>query len=386
MTQIRGDWLSNPPTQAVCAMLTKAGYRALLVGGCVRNALLGVAVNDLDIATDAPPKTVMQLATKAGFAAIPTGIDHGTVTVVAQHVAHEITTFRKDVQTDGRRAVVAFSQNVEDDARRRDFTMNALYATPEGNVVDPLGGLADLRLRRVRFIDDADARIREDRLRILRFFRFHAWYGDPEAGMDAEALAAIAQNAPGIAALSRERLGAEMLKLLAAPDPAIAVAAMRASGALMQVLAGADDRALALLVHLETQAGAVIDPVRRLAVLGGEAVGERLRLSKKQSRLLLLLGQEIASLRGPAELAYRHGAGTALSVMLLRAALLSQAPDPQMQGEIAKGAAARFPVTAADLMSELSGPALGQELKRLESRWIRSGFAMGRAQLLGKEG
>ena len=252
---VSGDWLTHPATQAVCAMLTQAGHQALFVGGCVRNALLGAPVNDIDISTDAVPTRVMELAQAAGLHAIPTGIDHGTITVVADHIPHEITTFRKDVETDGRRAVVAFSARVEDDAHRRDFTMNALYARPDGTIVDPLGGMADLNARRVRFIDDADLRIREDYLRILRYFRFHAWYGDPVAGMDPDALAAIAADLDGIATLSRERIGAEMLRLLAAPDPAPAMAAMRTTGALGAVIAGADDRALAPLVHLEAEQG-----------------------------------------------------------------------------------------------------------------------------------
>ncbi|WP_372885122.1 CCA tRNA nucleotidyltransferase [Shimia sp.] len=383
--QVCGSWLTAPRTQAVCAMLTGAGYRALFVGGCVRNALLGVAVNDLDIATDARPETVMQLATRAGFAAIPTGIDHGTITVVAEHVPHEITTFRKDVATDGRRAVVAFSDHVEDDAGRRDFTMNALYAEPDGTLVDPLGGLGDLRARRVRFIDDAGARIREDYLRILRFFRFHAWYGDPRAGMDAEALAAIAENLSGLAALSRERVGAETIKLLAAADPAPSVAAMRACGALTALLPGADDRALAPLVHLETAAGIGVDPIRRLAALGGEDAARRLRLSRKQARLLALLHEQIAGLAGPAELGYRLGSETAWSVALLRAALQAVALDPGLAGDIARGAVAAFPVRSTDLSPKLSGAALGRELKRLEKRWIKSGFTLGRAELLTPE-
>ena len=167
--KVSGDWLTRSPTQTVCAMLTDAGFQALLVGGCVRNALLGEPVSDIDISTDAVPEKVIELAGKAGLKAIPTGIDHGTITVVVEGVAHEITTFRKDVETDGRRAVVSFSKHVEDDAHRRDFTMNALYATADGTVVDPLGGLADLKARRFVFIDNAEQRIREDYLRILRW-------------------------------------------------------------------------------------------------------------------------------------------------------------------------------------------------------------------------
>jgi poly(A) polymerase len=383
VTRIADAWVSAPETQAVCAMLSQAGYKALFVGGCVRNALLGVAVNDIDIATDAPPDTVMALAQAAGLHPVPTGVDHGTVTVVSDHVPHEVTTFRRDVETDGRRAVVAYATGPEEDAHRRDFTMNALYATPEGEIVDPLGGLADLRARRVRFIDDADARIREDYLRILRFFRFHAWYGDPGLGLDAEGLAACAANSAGIETLSKERIGAEMKKLLAAPDPAPGVAAMAQAGILARVIPGADARALPVLVHLEGNEGVAPEPVRRLAVLGGADLVDRLRLSRDDARRLDLLRGAIGSAQPPSALGYALGADLARDAVLLRAAVL-ETPLPQAwRVQIADGAGAAFPVRAADLMPALSGPALGARLKELEARWIASGFSLTRDELLG---
>lgn len=234
--------------------------RRSLSVGCVRNALLGAEASDIDIATDAHPERVVELAAGAGLKAIPTGIEHGTVTVVSGGIPHEITTFRRDVETDGRRATVAFSDTVSEDAARRDFTMNALYARPDGTLLDPLGGLPDLNARHVRFIGQAKDRIREDYLRSLRYFRFHAWYGDAAAGFDPDALDAIASNLDGLERLSRERVGAEILKLLAAPDPAPAIAAMRGAGVLGAVLPGADDRSLAVLVSLEQAADAAADP------------------------------------------------------------------------------------------------------------------------------
>ena len=265
--RITGDWLDHPGTQALCAAMETAGHRALLVGGCVRNALLGVEVADVDLATDATPQTVSTIAEAAGFRPVPTGIDHGTVTVIAGGKPHEITTFRRDVETDGRRAVVAYSTDIQEDAQRRDFTMNALYADRHGTLIDPLGGLPDLLARRVRFVGDPETRIREDYLRILRFFRFHAAYGDPDGGIDPEGLAACAALADGLDGISRERIHAELRKLLAARDPAPAVAAMSQAGVLARVLPGADPRALAPLVHLD----AAQPPrwLRRLAVLGG---------------------------------------------------------------------------------------------------------------------
>lgn len=378
--KITGAWLDRTETQAVCAMLTGAGYRALVVGGCVRNALLGLAVHDVDIATDALPQAVTDLAGQAGLRAVPTGFDHGTVTVVAGGIGHEITTFRRDVATDGRRATVAFSTLIGDDAARRDLTMNALYATPAGEVIDPLGALPDVLARRVRFVGDAVARITEDRLRILRFFRFHAIYGDPDGGLDPEGLAACAANADGIEQLSRERVGAEIRKLLAARDPAPAVAAMAGAGILARVLPGADPRALAPLVHFE--AGLAPRWQRRLAVLGGQDVARRLRLARKDAATLALVRAEIGAMRAPAELGYRFGPALAADMVLARAAVLAVPPPLGWSGDITRGAAAEFPLAAADLMPALHGLALGARLKALESLWIESGFSLSRAQLL----
>ncbi|MBN2631246.1 MAG: CCA tRNA nucleotidyltransferase [Rhodobacteraceae bacterium] len=379
--KITGDWISHPGTQALCRVLEAAGHQALFVGGCVRNALLHVPVSDIDIATDAVPQTVSVLAENAGFRAVPTGIDHGTVTVIADGRAHEVTTFRRDVETDGRHAVVAFSANVAEDAARRDFTMNALYADLRGTLIDPLGGLPDLLARRVRFVGDPAARIAEDYLRILRFFRFTAQHGDPEAGIDAEGLAACAANIAGIETLSRERIGAEMRKLLAAADPARAVAAMAAAGVLAMVLPGADHKGLAPLVHLEADAPPRWQ--RRLAVLGGQDVAERLRLSRQESSELGRISDEIGSGHGPAGLGFVLGPVLAQDVVLARAALFGADLPRDWQADIARGAATPFPVTAADLMPALQGAVLGARLKELQARWLASDLRLTRDQLLG---
>ena len=380
--KVSGAWIEVRATQAVCAMLTDAGFQALFVGGCVRNALLGAPVGDIDIATDARPEVVMELATAAGLKPVPTGIEHGTITVVSGHVGHEVTTFREDVQTFGRHAVVAYAKDICTDARRRDFTMNALYARPDGSVVDPLGGLEDLRARRVRFIEDADQRIREDYLRILRFFRFHAWYGDPEGGLDAEGLAACASNIDGLARLSRERVGAEMRKLLGAPDPAPSVAVMQVAGVLHAVLPGSDARTLPLLVHLESETNMAPDAVLRLAALGSEGVAERLRLSRAEARRLALLRAAAAGTAQAGELGYRHGAQEGRAILVLRAALLEAPWHARDAEDLALGAKARCPVTAADLMPDHTGPALGARLQALEQAWIESGFTLTRDDLL----
>lgn len=376
--RIEGDWIRAPATQAVLAMLTAAGHQGWLVGGCVRDGLLGRPVADVDITTDARPARVVELAEAAGLRTVPTGIDHGTVTLIADGSHFEVTTFRRDVETDGRRATVAFADRLEEDAARRDFTMNALYADASGAVTDPVGGLADLAERRIRFVGDPETRIREDYLRILRFFRFHAWYGDPASGMDAEALAAICANAGGLDRLSKERIGHEIRRLLAAPDPTPAVAAMQATGVLAHVLPGADPRFVAPLVHLEANDLAPAW-LRRLAALGGDVEG--LRLSKAEVRALELLRAAIEGGAGAAELAYHHGEGIARDAILIRAASGINLP-PDWQAQIAAGAAARFPLSAADLMPQLEGAALGKRLAELEARWIASGFTLSREQLL----
>ncbi|WP_138422213.1 CCA tRNA nucleotidyltransferase [Maritimibacter alexandrii] len=381
--RITEAWLHDPVAQSVCAMLTSAGYQAHFVGGCVRNALIGAPVTDLDISTNAYPETVSKLARKAGFHAVPTGIEHGTVTVVADSHPFEVTTWRKDVETDGRRAVVAFADRLEDDARRRDFTMNALYAAPDGQIIDPLSGLQDLLARKVRFIDDAHDRIREDYLRILRFFRFHAWYGDADAGLDPNALAAISELSDGIDTLSRERVGSEVVKLLAAADPAPSVAAMAASGVLARIMPGLDATALPILVHFEKDRGVAPDAMRRLAVLGGCDHKDALRLSNLDARRLDTLLEHRGSTEKPAAMGYRLGADVARDVVLMNAALMEAPPPDDFIEACSAGSHAVLPVTANDLMPRFQGAELGARLKALESKWVDSGFKLTREQLLG---
>lgn len=380
MTRISGKWLSNPATQRVMSVISDAGASVFFVGGCVRNALLGLPVSDIDIATNAHPDSVIQIALDAGLRTIPTGIDHGTVTVVSAGITHEITTFRRDVTTDGRRAVVSFSENILDDAKRRDFTMNALYADQKGKVSDPLGGMQDLLHRRVRFIENAVARIKEDHLRSLRYFRFVAYYGDPAIGPDPDALAAIAGNLAGIDTLSKDRIGAEFKKLLLAPNPAPAVAAMQSVGVLSRVLPGADARFLAALVHLED--GCEADAIRRLAVLGGDNARENLRLSRAEDKQLALIRDILGQDEPANRLGYRYGAKAATDAGLVRSATMGQHLPEDFRADIEFGAAQVFPVSAADLMPVLQGKALGYRLQELEMRWIHSDFELTRSQLL----
>jgi poly(A) polymerase len=379
--KVTGPWLEAAKTQTVFQALTAEGHTVLAVGGCVRNALMDVPVSDVDMATDARPETVQRLAEAAGLKAVPTGIDHGTLTIVSGGTGYEVTTFRADTETDGRRAVVQFSTDMAEDAARRDFTMNALYAEADGTLRDPLDGLPDLKARRVRFIGDATARITEDYLRILRFFRFAAWYGDPDLGFDADALAAIAGTLDGLTGLSRERVGAEMMKLLAARDPAPSVGSMQQTGVLTAILPGSDGRALAPLVHLEQTMETPPSALRRLAALG-VFDGTSLRLSKKDLRQLGLYQSLISSSASPAELGYRHGFTLARDALLLRAVLLESPLLPDALTTAEQGARETFPVKSRDLIPEYEGVALGDKLRALEDRWIASGFALGKSDLL----
>ncbi|KIN65722.1 PolyA polymerase family protein [Sulfitobacter noctilucae] len=372
----------DPAAQALCAAVKGAGHQVYFVGGCVRNALLGLPDSDVDMSTNALPEVVTKVAIDAGFKAIPTGIAHGTITVVVQGKPFEVTTFRRDVETDGRRAVVAFSDRIEDDARRRDFTMNALYATVDGQVIDPLGGLPDLLARRVRFIEDPAARITEDYLRTLRFFRFSAWYADTSDGFDPEALAAISANLDGLETLSAERVGQEIAKVLMALNPAPSVALMRQTGVLNTVLPGADDRWLAPLVHIEQALGLDPDWLCRLAALGGDDLVNRLRLSKADAQVLSIMREVGFSGPTPEEISYRHGKRIGVATVLLRSVMAHALPERHRLETVIKAAEAEFPVNAQDLMPELKGPALGQRLKYLEQLWIDSGFALSAQELL----
>ena len=378
--RISADWLSNPNVQTIMSLLSDAGHQVFFVGGCVRNALLSAPASDIDITTDAHPNRVLELAARDGIRAVPTGINHGTVTLIVSGEPFEVTTFRRDVETDGRRAVVAFADNIEDDALRRDFTINALYADATGLVHDPLNGLPDLKARRVRFIEDPTQRIAEDYLRILRFFRFHAWYGDQSKGFDSESLAACASGIEGLATLSKERIGAELIKLLSAPEPQFAIAAMAQTGILNSIIGGADHTTLAPLIHIESDRAP--SWYRRLAALGGQDLQDALRLSKNDARIVEHTREVAGSPMSPEQAAYQFGPQVALDGYLVRAASLSQPVSPALDDQIERGSSHVFPINSEDLVGEFKGKALGAELGRLKEAWIASGFILTREQLL----
>lgn len=377
--KLRAKWLRDPNVVTVMNALTAQGNQALFVGGCVRNGLLNVPCTDIDISTDAWPTDTIALAKAAGLKPVPTGIDHGTITIVVNDEPFEVTSFRKDVETDGRRAVVAFSDDIMDDARRRDFTMNAIYARADGTIVDPLNGLPDLQARHVRFIENAHQRIAEDYLRILRFFRFTAQYGDPALGIDAEGLAACAAGLDGLDTLAKERIGVEMRKILSVENPAPALAAMEQSGVLGRILVGASAKYIPILTHIEGGDG--INWMTRLVVLGGEGHVDALRLTKVEGAKLRSIQKVMETGMRPSAAAFEYGGDVARSSALALAALCEAVPSTELEDAIARGTAAQFPITAQDLPN-LKGRELGDALRELRARWIASEFELSKEELL----
>lgn len=376
-------FLADDGFRAVVAAIEAGGDVARVVGGAVRNTLMGEPVTDVDIATTARPEAVMARGRAAGLKVVPTGLDHGTVTVVAGGRPYEVTTLRADVETDGRRAVVAFTDDWRADAERRDFTMNALYADRTGRIYDPVGGIADARARRVRFIGEPEERIREDYLRILRFFRFHARYGD---GMpDAGGLAACRLLRGGLARLSRERVGGEMRKIVVAPGAAHALSAMADGGILAEVLPRpAPVERFARLVELFVRRGLAVGAEAALAALSEDAaaLGEVLRLSNRERQRIAAIGAAAMLLGDRPDGAavrlavYRQGNDAALSALALAAARSGEAIDDGLW-RLAEGwTAPRFPLRAADLIAGgmRPGPALGKALREREAAWIAAGY------------
>lgn len=379
-------WLTGSATRAVMAALEAEGGPgcARFVGGCIRNALIGVPVDDIDIATTLAPERTQHAITAAGLKAVPTGIAHGTVTAVAERRPFEITTLRRDVATDGRRATVAFTDDWAEDASRRDFRLNALYADPEGRIFDPTGeGVADALAGRIVFVGDPVRRIEEDFLRILRFFRFFAWYGRGEP--DRDALKACRDLAPGMSRLSAERISKELTKLLSAPRPEAALRAMDETGVLQAILPGAR-----FGPSFQAAIATGADPLVRLAVLLPadadivRGVAQRLRLPNSWRDRLAAGAEAVKAVHLDMSMAdarraiYRHGR-QAVEDALRRA--WAEAPDKGRQAEALLSLAAdwpvpRMPVGGRDVarLGVEPGPETGRVLQAFEEAWAAADF------------
>lgn len=395
-------WLRAAATQRVMAVIAAGGFEARAVGGVVRNALMGIAVTDIDLATTAPPQEVLRLAREAGLAVAETGLKHGTVTVIADHHPFEVTTLRRDVETHGRHATVAFTDDWAEDARRRDFTINALYCDAGGRVHDPLGGLDDLMARRVRFIGDAGERIREDYLRILRFFRFTAQYGD--GGFDAEGLAACTRERAGLGQLSAERIRQELVRLLVTCLAVDAIMLMQQHGILALVLPVAPRPGLLARVAA-IERGLADDPsaMTRLAALAVEVpedaarLAHHLRLSREEREALLVACDADARLSAPPPerearaMLYRRGVGGYRTRLVLSwaRALERDTGDPVWAAALGlpvRWQAPKLSVAGADVMARgiAAGPKVGEVLRELEAWWIERDFADDRETLLAR--
>ncbi|WP_332060526.1 CCA tRNA nucleotidyltransferase [Bartonella sp. CB74] len=402
------DWLQHEHVQTLLRVLSLDGEEARIVGGAVRNQLLGQPISDIDIATTCLPQKVIVRAEEAGFKAIPTGVAFGTVTVVAESCSYEVTTLRSDIETDGRHAKVAFGRDWKKDAERRDFTINALYCDAAGQLYDAVKGLNDIANRTVRFIGIAENRICEDYLRILRFFRFFAWYG---AGRpDVEGLKACVRLKDGLQKLSSERIWGEMKKLLSASDPTRALLWMRQSGILTLIFPETEKwgiDAIHSLVKAEQAFGWKIDPLLRLeSLLPPDSIrlhemAHRLRLSNKETMRLkkwaeLELISQNCSDNFVQKLIYFHDRQPVLDQLSLSVAAAHA--DAQRGSEISQKAEKyikfyqlaqkwqipTFPISGKDLMKKglPKGVLLGQKLKELEMIWIESGFLINRNELL----
>ncbi|RWM30929.1 CCA tRNA nucleotidyltransferase [Mesorhizobium sp.] len=404
----RADWLGEKHLQRLLAALKEGGEEARVAGGAVRNALIGQPVADVDIAATTVPEETIRRAEAAGFKTVPTGIEHGTITAIGGGKAYEVTTLRADIETDGRRAKVIYGRDWRLDAERRDFTINALYAEADGTVIDLVGGVADIEARRLRFIGEPEARIREDYLRILRFFRFFAWYGNGRP--DAEGLKACARLKDGLSRLSAERVWSELKKLLSAPDPSRALLWMRQAGVLTAVLPESEKwgiDAIHGLVRTEKDLGWNADPLLRLeAMVPPDAarmkvLAERLRFSTSEGERLKrwALTASPESKTTETELARKLYFGNrdgfldrlrlALAAARARAvednqAMLEAGGYSRLLGFALKWEKPTFPIKGADLteLGASPGPKLGATLKNLEKEWVDSGFAMDRGALL----
>ncbi|MPZ37247.1 MAG: CCA tRNA nucleotidyltransferase [Rhizobiales bacterium] len=393
--RIDASWLREGGLPRLLGVLDRGSEEARVVGGAVRNALLGELVGDIDVATTALPDEVIRRAAAAGFKPVPTGVEHGTVTVIVDGTPFEVTTLREDVETFGRHARVAFGRDWRRDAERRDFTINALYAGRDGTVHDHVGGLADLADRRVRFIGDPAKRIAEDYLRILRFFRFHAAYGDAEPPDPAGLSACIAARA-GLETLSRERVRMEVFKLLVARHAVPALVSMSEAGLLVSVLGGVPSLAsFANMIKLERELSMTPDPVRRLGALGvnttedADRLRERLRLANAEYGRLVSMADDwwritvATGMHDARVLIYRLGAQKFLGRALLAWSRSwdEGAADQRWHDLILLGdrwTAPVFPLRAADFIARglTKGPALGAALRAAEEAWIAQDFPM----------
>jgi poly(A) polymerase len=378
-------WLRNPSAQKLSKLYKNFGYQVLFVGGCVRNTILKMPVTDIDLATDAQPEEIIKIAKENNIRFVPTGLAHGTITLIIDNKSYQITTFRTDFDHDGRYAKVEFTESLLLDASRRDLTINALYCNHVGEVIDPLNGLDDIKKQKIKFIGNPNERIKEDNLRILRFFRFQAIYGNKNLEIDSIALEACHNHKSKLAALSKERITSELRKILSAPNPLEVIIKMNETGVLNELFQKVSIDSLEAYLKTEEKFKININWLGRLLSLQVTQEEESLKLTRCEFKFLKQTKSAIENQIHVLEFSYYNGVENGKIYSILQNFRHNIILSKNLLNQINSLATKKFPITAKDLMPEISGKKLGEALRSLEDRWIKSNFTLSKKELLAEE-
>ena len=377
-------WLRNPSAQKLSKLYKNFGYQVLFVGGCVRNTILKMPVTDIDLATDAQPEEIIKIAKENNIRFVPTGLAHGTITLIIDNKNYQITTFRTDFDHDGRYAKVEFTESLLLDASRRDLTINALYCNHVGEVIDPLNGLDDIKKQKIKFIGNPNERIKEDNLRILRFFRFQAIYGNKNLEIDSIALEACHNHKSKLAALSKERITSELRKILSAPNPLEVIIKMNETGVLNELFQNVSIDSLEAYLKTEEKFKININWLGRLLSLQVTQEEESLKLTRCEFKFLKQTKSAIENQIHVLEFSYYNGVENGKIYSILQNFRHNIILSKNLLNQINSLATKKFPITAKDLMPEIRGKKLGEALRSLEDRWIKSNFTLSKKELLAE--
>ena len=377
-------WLRNPSAQKLSKLYKSFGYQVLFVGGCVRNTILKMPVTDIDLATDAQPEEIIKIAKENNIRFVPTGLAHGTITLIIDNKNYQITTFRTDFDHDGRYAKVEFTESLLLDASRRDLTINALYCNHVGEVIDPLNGLDDIKKQKIKFIGNPNERIKEDNLRILRFFRFQAIYGNKNLEIDSIALEACHNHKSKLAALSKERITSELRKILSAPNPLEVIIKMNETGVLNELFQKVSIDSLEAYLKTEEKFKININWLGRLLSLQVTQEEESLKLTRCEFKFLKQTKSAIENQIHVLEFSYYNGVENGKIYSILQNFRHNIILSKNLLNQINSLATKKFPITAKDLMPEIRGKKLGEALRSLEDRWIKSNFTRSKKDLLAE--
>ena len=377
-------WLRNPSAQKLSKLYKNFGYQVLFVGGCVRNTILKMPVTDIDLATDAQPEEIIKIAKENNIRFVPTGLAHGTITLIIDNKNYQITTFRTDFDHDGRYAKVEFTESLLLDASRRDLTINALYCNDVGEVIDPLNGLDDIKKQKIKFIGNPNERIKEDNLRILRFFRFQAIYGNKNLEIDSIALEACHNHKSKLAALSKERITSELRKILSAPNPLEVIIKMNETGVLNELFQNVSIDSLEAYLKTEEKFKININWLGRLLSLQVTQEEESLKLTRCEFKFLKQTKSAIENQIHVLEFSYYNGVENGKIYSILQNFRHNIILSKNLLNQINSLATKKFPITAKDLMPEIRGKKLGEALRSLEDRWIKSNFTLSKKDLLAE--